>query len=146
MGTRALAGGARRCARAAAQARVVVKGEVSMSASVGGVASVAGADRAAGHAGIDRVIEAFDEIVRSDGGGVSFVAVDDATLRVAYRIGHNEDCPTCVMEPDALGLMMHDMLREHAPEIAEVRVEVVEAVGAAAAGHATAPRAGEAAR
>ncbi len=79
------------------------------------------------------MIETFDEIVRSDGGSVSFVAIDDATLRVAYRLGHNEDCPTCVMEPDALGLMLHDMLREHAPEIAEVRVDVVDSVLGASA-------------
>ena len=74
--------------------------------------------------GIARVIEAFDEIVRSDGGNVSFVAIEGAKLRVAYATGVNQDCPTCVMEPDALGLMMHDMLRDHAPEIEEVVVDV----------------------
>ncbi len=96
-----------------------------MSAAADGGAR---AGRVTGNAGIDRVIETFDEIVRSDGGSVSFVAIEEATLRIAYYIGHNEDCPTCVMEPDALGLMLHDMLREHAPEIAEVRVDVVDAV------------------
>ena len=75
------------------------------------------------HEGIGRVIEAFDEIVRSDGGHVSFVAIDGGRLRVAYAAGVNEDCPSCVMEPDALGLMLHDMLREHAPEVEEVVVE-----------------------
>lgn len=84
------------------------------------------AGRGAAHPGIARVIEAFDEIVRSDGGGVCFGALEGARLRVAYRLGANPDCPTCVMEPDALGLMMHDMLREHAPEIAEVVVDVVD--------------------
>ena len=76
--------------------------------------------------GSARVIEAFDEIVRSDGGNVSFVAIEGAKLRVAYATGVNQDCPTCVMEPDALGLMMHDMLREHAPEIEEVVVDVAK--------------------
>lgn len=75
--------------------------------------------------GIARVIASFDEIVRSDGGSVAFVAREGSKLRVAYRAGANEDCPTCVMEPDALGLMMHDMLRDHAPEIEEVLVDVV---------------------
>lgn len=73
---------------------------------------------------IFRVIEAFDEIVRPEGGSVSFVAVEGGKLRVAYAAGVNEACPTCVMEPDALGLMMHDMLREQAPEIEEVVVDV----------------------
>lgn len=75
--------------------------------------------------GIARVIASFDEIVRSDGGSVAFVARDGSRLRVSYRAGVNEDCPTCVMEPDALGSMMQDMLRDHAPEIREVLVEVV---------------------
>ncbi len=63
-------------------------------------------------AGILRVIEAFDEIVRPEGGHVSFLALEGGKLRVAYVAGVNEECPTCVMEPDALGLMMHDMLRD----------------------------------
>ncbi len=63
-------------------------------------------------AGILRVIEAFDEIVRPEGGHVSFIALEGRKLRVAYVLGVNEACPTCVMEPDALGLMMHDMLRD----------------------------------
>jgi hypothetical protein len=61
---------------------------------------------------IVRVIEAFDEIVRPEGGSVSFIALDGGKLRVAYVAGVNEECPTCVMEPDALGLMMLDMLRD----------------------------------
>jgi len=63
-------------------------------------------------AGIVRVIEAFDEIVRPEGGSVSFIALDGGKLRVAYVAGVNEECPTCIMEPDALGLMMLDMLRD----------------------------------
>ena len=51
---------------------------------------------------IARVIEAFDGIVQPDGGRVSFVAIEGARLRVAYAPGVNADCPTCVMEPDAL--------------------------------------------
>lgn len=71
-----------------------------------------GAVRSTLDAGILRVIEAFDEIVRPEGGHVSFIALDGRKLRVAYVLGVNEACPTCVMEPDALGLMMHDMLRD----------------------------------
>lgn len=78
---------------------------------------------AASDVGIAQVIEAFDGIVRPDGGSVRFVAVEGKTLRVAYSAGVNEDCPTCVMEPDALGQMMLDMLREHAPAIESVVVD-----------------------
>jgi Fe-S cluster biogenesis protein NfuA len=78
---------------------------------------------------IVRVIEAFDEIVRPEGGSVSFLAIEDGRLRVAYRAGVNEGCPTCVMEPDALGLMMHDMLRDHALQIEEVVVHVARSAG-----------------
>lgn len=73
--------------------------------------------------GIAQVIEAFDGIVRPDGGSVRFVAIEGKTLRVAYAAGSNDDCPTCVMEPDALGQMMLDMLREHAPAIEAVVVD-----------------------
>ena len=80
-------------------------------------------------AGIVRVIEAFDEIVRPEGGHVSFIALEGGKLRVAYVAGVNEECPTCVMEPDALGLMMHDMLRDSqqggAHQIEEVVVHSV---------------------
>jgi len=75
-------------------------------------------------AGILRVIEAFDEIVRPEGGSVSFLDLDGGKLRVVYVAGVNDDCPTCVMEPDALGLMMQDMLRDESPSIEEVVVHV----------------------
>lgn len=71
-----------------------------------------GAVKPALDAGIVRVIEAFDEIVRPEGGSVSFIALEGGKLRVAYVAGVNEECPTCVMEPDALGIMMYDMLRD----------------------------------
>ena len=76
---------------------------------------------------IARVIEAFDGIVQPDGGHVSFVAIEGGRLRVAYAPGVNLDCPTCVMEPDALGQMMQDMLRDQkASGIEAVVVDVVE--------------------
>lgn len=84
-----------------------------------------GAIRAEADLAIARVIEAFDGIVQSDGGRVSFVAVEGGRLRVAYAPGFNADCPTCVMEPDALGQMMQDMLRDQACGIETVVVDVV---------------------
>lgn len=74
-------------------------------------------------AGVDAVVETFDEIVKPDGGSVTLVAVDGSTLRIRYAPGVNEECATCVMEPDALAGMMQDMLKQHAPSIESVVVE-----------------------
>ena len=65
---------------------------------------------------------------------MSFLSLDGPTLRVAYVAGTNEACPTCVMEPDALGQMMLDMLRDQAPEVEAVEVAVVEPAPSAVAG------------
>ena len=75
-------------------------------------------------AGIQAVIEAFDEIVKPDGGSVSLLAVEEDVLRVAYAKGVNQQCVECIMEPDALAGMMKDMLADQAPQIREVSVEV----------------------
>ncbi|MBK7951581.1 MAG: NifU family protein [Deltaproteobacteria bacterium] len=85
-----------------------------------------GAIPAATDEAIARVIEAFDGIVQPDGGRVSFIAIERGQLRIGYAPGVNPDCPTCVMEPDALGQMMLDMLQDQAPEIEGVVVDVVE--------------------
>jgi Fe-S cluster biogenesis protein NfuA len=73
--------------------------------------------------GIEAVVQTFDEIVKPEGGSIKVLAVEGERLRVAYAAGVNEDCPQCVMEPEALGAMMQDMLKQHAPEITEVVVE-----------------------
>ena len=75
-------------------------------------------------AAIASVIEAFDEIVKPEGGSVSLVSVEEDVLRVAYAKGVNEQCAECIMEPDALAGMMKDMLVDQAPQIREVSVEV----------------------
>ena len=76
--------------------------------------------------GIQAVIEAFDEIVKPDGGSFSLLAVEEDVLRVAYSKGVNEQCVECIMEPDALAGMKKDMLVDQAPGIREVAVEVAD--------------------
>ena len=44
-------------------------------------------------------------------------------LRVSYRPGVNEECAECVMEPEALGAMMHDMLKGLSDDVLRVEVE-----------------------
>lgn len=73
--------------------------------------------------GADFVVAHFDEIVKPDGGTVRLLGRDGATLRVGYKPGVNEQCETCVIPADALAGMLRDLLRDHAPEIEEVRVE-----------------------
>jgi Fe-S cluster biogenesis protein NfuA len=75
-------------------------------------------------AGVHAVIEAFDEIVKPDGGSVSLLDIEGDVLRVSYAKGVNEQCVECIMEPDALAGMMKDMLADQAPEIRDVAVEV----------------------
>ena len=73
--------------------------------------------------GAELVVAHFDEIVKPEGGSVRLLAREGETLRVAYQPGTNEECATCVMSADELAEMMRDLLRDHDPGIAEVRVE-----------------------
>ena len=71
----------------------------------------------------DQVVSQFDEIVKPDGGSVSFVSADDGVLRVQYAPGTNEECAACVMSPDALAGMMKDMVISLDPSIKDVVVQ-----------------------
>jgi hypothetical protein len=73
--------------------------------------------------GAELVIAHFDEIVKPEGGSVRLLAREGETLRVGYQPGKNDECATCVMSADELAEMMRDLLRDHDPGIAEVRVE-----------------------
>ncbi len=74
---------------------------------------------------VEKVVELFDEMVKPEGGRVGLLAVEGGTLRVEYAKGINEECETCVFEPDALAMMMQDMVKDHDPSIVEVVVEEV---------------------
>jgi Fe-S cluster biogenesis protein NfuA len=71
-----------------------------------------------------QVAEQFDEIVKPDGGSVTFVSAGDGVLRVRYAAGRNEECESCVLSPETLAAMMQDMVQSLDPSIQTVEVEV----------------------
>ena len=73
--------------------------------------------------GARQVVEQFNEIVKPEGGSVTLLSDDGGVLRVRYVPGVNEECAECVMEPDALGAMMKDMVVTLDPGITAVEVE-----------------------
>ena len=73
----------------------------------------------------EEVVQQFNEIVKPDGGSVTFVSADEGVLRVRYAPGTNEECETCVMAPDALAGMMKDMVVTLDPSITNVEIESV---------------------
>jgi Fe-S cluster biogenesis protein NfuA len=74
-------------------------------------------------AAAEQVVEQFNEIVKPDGGSVTLVSASDGVLLVRYAPGTNEECETCVMEPDALAGMMRDMVITLDPSITDVKIE-----------------------
>ena len=70
-----------------------------------------------------QVVEQFNEIVKPDGGSVTFLSADGGVLRVRYAAGSNEECETCVMTADALAAMMKDMVQGLDPSIQNVEIE-----------------------
>ncbi|MBJ20691.1 MAG: NifU family protein [bacterium] len=72
---------------------------------------------------VDQVVSQFNEIVKPDGGSVSFVSANDGILRVRYAPGKNEECETCVMTPEALAGMIKDMVMTLDPSITDVEVQ-----------------------
>jgi len=75
--------------------------------------------------GAQLVIDHFDEIVKPEGGAVQLLELSGASLRVGYRQGSNEDCPTCVMTTQELADMMRELLRDHAPGVTELSIEAL---------------------
>lgn len=74
-------------------------------------------------ASVRQVVEQFDEIVKPEGGSVTLLSDEGGVLRVRYVPGVNEECAECVMEPEALGAMMKDMVLALDPSITAVEVE-----------------------
>ena len=70
-----------------------------------------------------QVVEQFNEIVKPEGGSITLLSDANGVLRVRYVPGVNEECAECVMEPDALGAMMKDMIITLDPSITAVEVE-----------------------
>ena len=60
--------------------------------------------------------------VKPEGGSVTLLSDDGGVLRVRYVPGVNEECAECVMEPEALGAMMKEMVVTLDPDISSVEV------------------------
>jgi hypothetical protein len=50
------------------------------------------------------------------------LGVDDGVLQVRYFGGTNEECPECVMEPEAFAEMAMAMCKVQAPYVREVKI------------------------
>ena len=63
-------------------------------------------------------------IATSDNEGVVIepLELDDGILAVRYSEGTNEDCPECVMQPDAFREMVIRMCKTQAPYVIDVEV------------------------
>lgn len=76
---------------------------------------------------IDEKIELILNTLKSslddnEGVIVEPVEVEDGVLRVRYYEGTNEECPECVMEPDAFKEMAEAMCKAQAPHVKEVEI------------------------
>ena len=74
----------------------------------------------------DKVTMVLDtmRLTTSDNDGVIIepLDLDDGVLRVRYYGGTNEECPECVMGPDAFAEMVKAMCAVQAPYVSEVEV------------------------
>jgi hypothetical protein len=64
------------------------------------------------------------KIATGDNEGVVIepLGVDDGVLRIRYSEGTNEECPECVMQPDAFKDMVLRMCKVQAPCVLDVEV------------------------
>lgn len=50
------------------------------------------------------------------------MGLEDGILRIRYYEGTNQECPECVMLPDAFGQMVKEMCKVQAPYVTEVEI------------------------
>ena len=72
----------------------------------------------------DMVVGQFRQIVSGDGGKLELLSESEGVLKVRYAPGHNEQCATCVLEPDDLQLMLLEAVQQHDPSIKSVSLIV----------------------
>ena len=72
---------------------------------------------------VSMVINAL-KIATSDNQGVVIepLDLDEGVLRIRYYEGTNEECPECVMQPDAFREMVLRMCKTQAPYVIDVEV------------------------
>ena len=58
----------------------------------------------------------------NEGAVVEFVSFENGVLTVRYEEGTNEECPECVMPPDAFRELLLDALKAQNIEVKEVRL------------------------
>jgi hypothetical protein len=68
------------------------------------------------------LVSQFDRMVRTDGGAVTLLAVDESVIRVGYRPGVPADCDdgACTMPDAELQLLMGETLARRDPTLSVV--------------------------
>ena len=70
---------------------------------------------------VDMVLDTVRTLTRdNDGVVIEPLDFEDGVLRIKYDEGVNEDCPECVMPPDAFREMVERMCSVQAPHVASV--------------------------
>ena len=70
------------------------------------------------------VVGQFQQIVSGDGGRLELLSEADGVVSVRYAPGHNDQCATCVLEPDDLQIMLLEAVQQHDPSIKSVSLVV----------------------
>lgn len=71
---------------------------------------------------VELVVAEVSAPLAEDGGGASVIGVEDGVAHVAYRMGHNEECPECIMSPDDMREYIREALDGRAPHIRDVAI------------------------
>jgi hypothetical protein len=72
----------------------------------------------------DMVVGQFRQIVSGDGGKLELLSEANGVVEVRYAPGHNDQCATCVLEPDDLRQMLLEAMQMHDESIKAVSVVV----------------------
>lgn len=71
---------------------------------------------------VEFVVDYFNRILAADNGWLSFVRRDGDTLVLRYRQGLNEECPTCVLTPEDLTMLVLEATQRRDTSIASVKL------------------------
>jgi Fe-S cluster biogenesis protein NfuA len=69
------------------------------------------------------VVEQFRRMVQPDGGSIELVTVEGGIMKIRYNPGKNEECESCVLNPEDLCELMKEAAERQDPSI--TRVELV---------------------
>ena len=61
-------------------------------------------------------------LVQPDGGNIELVSLDGGTMKIRYLPGTNEECETCVLDPNDLCALMEEALERQDPTIKKVEL------------------------